>query len=46
MLSTRNFNDPDVLEAKLKDLESWQNFDVYDEVPNEGQKQGSTGIGI
>lgn len=32
------WNDPDVMEAKLKELESWENFDVYDEVPNEGQK--------
>ena len=32
------WNDPDAMEAKLKELESWENFDDYDEVPNEGQK--------
>lgn len=38
LMSTTCFKDPDVLEAKWKELESWKNFEVFEEVKNEGQK--------
>ena len=38
MMSVKAFSDPDVLEAKMTEMESWKRFEVYDEIKNEGQR--------
>ena len=37
-MSVKAFSDPDVLEAKMTEMESWKRFEVYDEIKNEGQR--------
>ena len=31
-MSVKAFSDPDVLEAKMTEMESWKRFEVYDEI--------------
>ena len=38
LMSVKAFSDPDVLEAKMTEMESWKRFEVYDEIKNEGQR--------
>lgn len=38
MITSNVCNEGRIAEAKVKELENWNNFRVYEEVPNEGQK--------
>ena len=39
LMTAAKLQDLSVAEAELKELQKWKNYKVYEEIPNEGQRQ-------